>query len=245
MKNLPEEQEFLHSWYLLLIVVLVIFFLFFNNSLIFNLPMIGITLFLFAKNNLRLNLFFKIFSHALFFSMTIFIFSTMNPSADLQKGKVFYFLGKKYYEMSLNQGMSTSLKIFCLSLISMCSASVIDYTKVILYLIVNQGLKLIWGYPILLAINSVLLFKNELERIKINARFRELPFNDRVAVFFPLLVFAIRHSERGAMSLASRGLSDSKTFFSAYETNLRDRLIFTSFLLIYFVLTISLFFSSQ
>lgn len=240
-----EQDEFIHSWFLLIMVTLVVFFLFASKLYYINFTIVAGMTYLFLKNNLSLQSLLKILKHALLFSVTIFLFATLNPSNELKQGEVFIILGKKFYEMSILQGLKTSYKIFLLSFISMCSATTINYTKVILYLIVNKGLKLIWGYPILLAMNSMILLKDELERIKINARFRQLPFLDRIFIFFPLLIFAIRHSERGAMSLLTRGLSDRKTFFNKYDVSLRDQLLFYSFLFVYILLIVFLIFRSR
>ena len=233
-----DQDEYIHSWYLLIIAMLIILLLFVSKLYYLNFFLVAGVTFLFLKNKLPLTSLIKIIKHAFLFSITIFLFATLNPSNELKQGEVFIILGKKFYELSLLQGLKTSYKIFLLSFISMGSASTINYTKVILYLIVNKGLKLIWGYPILLAMNSMILLKDELERIKINARFRQLPFFDRIFIFFPLLVFAIRHSERGAMSLLTRGLSERKTFFNKYDVSLRDQMFFYSFLFVYVLLII-------
>jgi hypothetical protein len=128
------------------------------------------------------------------------------------------------------------IKLFLISFLSISSGTVIDYTKVVLYLIVHKGLKLFWGYPFLLAMNSIVLFKVEFERIRINAKFRNLPWVDQFSVFFPLLVFAIRHSQRGALSLVTRGLSDQKSFYFCYAVSDLDRFRFKIFLLIFLIL---------
>jgi energy-coupling factor transporter transmembrane protein EcfT len=108
-------------------------------------------------------------------------------------------------------------------------------------LIVHKGLKLFWGYPILLALNSIALFKEEYDRIKINARLRDLPFKDQFMLFFPLLVFAIRHSQRGALSLVTRGLNQQKTFYFSYGLSFDDKKRLFLFWLIYFALVIATF----
>jgi hypothetical protein len=84
--------------------------------------------------------------------------------------------------------------------------------------------------------NSIALFKDEFDRIKVNARLRDLPLKDRLSIFFPLLVFAIRHSQRGALSLVTRGLSDQKSFYFSYDISSLDKNIFKVFLLIYLIL---------
>jgi len=51
-----------------------------------------------------------------------------------------------------------------------------------------------------------------MDRLRIIAKQRELDLKDRMAFFFPLLVFAIRHSQRGSLALVTRGLSEKKVF---------------------------------
>jgi energy-coupling factor transporter transmembrane protein EcfT len=101
----------------------------------------------------------------------------------------------------------------------------------------TRKIKTIWGYPLILAINSLQLLKREQERIAFNAKLRGLKWHQCYLVFFPLLVFAIRHSERGAMALVTRGLNPHKLFYNAWLPSKRDRAILIS----YFLLTLTFF----
>jgi energy-coupling factor transporter transmembrane protein EcfT len=135
------------------------------------------------------------------------------------------------------------LRLMLVSFLSMASGVVIDYTKVVLHLIVHKGLRLFWGYPFLLALNSIALFKSEFERIRINSRLRDLPWKDQLSLFFPLLVFAIRHSQRGALALVTRGLSDEKTFYFSYDLSPSDKFLFRLFLVSFvFLIGITIYF---
>ena len=134
------------------------------------------------------------------------------------------------------QAILLGCRLFLLMLASMASGRIINYTKVVLFLVIHKGLKVLWGYPIMIALNSILLFKEEYEKIKLNGKLRGLSFFEKIGMLFPLLVFAIRHSQRGSLSLVTRGLNPSKSFYFSYETSAHDRKIFWGFFLAYLCL---------
>ncbi len=221
-----REQEFFHSWYLLIVTFLSLLFLFINHKYILNLSLFIFCLYLYFKNGLELSSFIRIVRYAFAFSLSIFVLNIL-----YQRGG-----------NSLVKAGETSTHLFLIALLSMSSTAAIDFSKVVLYLIVHMGLRLFWGYPMLLAINSLALLKEEFERIKINARFRNLPLKDKVFIFFPLLVFAIRHSQRGALSLVTRGLSHQKSFYFSYELSFRDKTILLVFCSLYSLIVLFAFF---
>lgn len=231
---MQREREYIHSWYVFLMTAASLIFLLINKNLIFSGVLISVVLFLFLKNGLAVKKLVKVVSYALFFSFTLFLLSVFNPSKDLQNGDVYHFLNMTFFKSSIDKAFMTMMKLFMVSFVSICSSSAIDYTKVILHLIVHKGLKLIWGYPFLLAINSITLLRDEYERIRLNAHLRQLPLRDKVFLFFPLLVFAIRHSQRGALSLVTRGLNDRKTFYFSYDLTWTDKKRFFLFWVVYF-----------
>jgi energy-coupling factor transporter transmembrane protein EcfT len=162
----------------------------------------------------------------------------MYPGKAYRTGEMLEWKFIRVYEIALINGLKTFCKIFILSLVSMASSYAIFYTKVILYLIINKGLKVFWGYPILIALNSIFLFKEEFDRIRLSARFRELGWRDRIFIIFPLLVFAIRHSQRGSLSLVTRGLNPNKNFYFGYQVHPSDRIILLGFYLLYILLVV-------
>jgi energy-coupling factor transporter transmembrane protein EcfT len=135
------------------------------------------------------------------------------------------------------QILEYSLRMFYLFSISMLSFLSVDFDKLFIYLMASDKIKTIWGYPLLLAINSLQLLKEEQERISFNAKLRGLKWHQRYLLLFPLLVFAIRHSERGAMALSTRGLNPNKLYYQVHYPSKRDRAILTS----YFLLTLTFF----
>ncbi len=236
---MQREREYIHSWYVFLITAASLIFLLINKNLIFSSVLIAVVLFLFLKNGLAAKKLVKVVSYALFFSFTLFLLSVFNPAKELQNGDAYHFLNMTFFKSSVDKAFMTMMKLFMVSFVSICSSSAIDYTKVILHLIVHKGLKLIWGYPFLLAINSITLLRDEYERIRLNAHLRQLPLRDKVFLFFPLLVFAIRHSQRGALSLVTRGLNDKKTFYFSYDLTRTDKKRFFLFWVVYFGLVVA------
>jgi energy-coupling factor transporter transmembrane protein EcfT len=236
---MEREREYLHSWYVFIITAFSLLFLLINKNIFFNAGLIAFVLSIYLKNGLALRKMFRILSYAFVFSFGIFLLTVLNPSSADKNGTEYHLAHFVFYKISVDKALLTMMKLFLVSFLSISSASAIDYTKVILHLIVHKGLKLIWGYPFLLALNSITLFKEEYDRIKLNAHLRDLPLKDRLFVFFPLLVFAIRHSQRGALSLVTRGLSDKKTFYFSYDLSISDKKRLFLFFVFYFGLVVA------
>lgn len=235
---MEREREYLHSWYVFIITAFSLLFLLINKNLPVSLILVAGVLFVFIKNGLPPKRLLKVMMYAFFFSFTIFLLTVLNPAEADQKGEFYQFGNLSLYKTSVEKAFGTMMKLFLVSFLSICSSSAISYTKLILHLIVHKGLKLIWGYPFLLAMNSITLLRDEYERIRLNAHMRSLPLKDKIFLFFPLLVFAIRHSQRGALSLVTRGLNDKKTFYFSYDLSHTDRTRFILFWLFYFGLVV-------
>jgi energy-coupling factor transporter transmembrane protein EcfT len=217
MKFLETKKEFIHSWYLLIMSLLGLVFLLASRTLPLNVFMAGFLLFLYSKNGLPNKVLFKLSVFALLFSSMFLFLNLLYPGEKLQVGEQVSIGQFTFYKAALTNGLINFSRLFLLSLVSMCSTYAIIYTKVILYLVIHKGLKVIMGYPLLIALNSILLFKEEFDRIRLSARFRGLGWWDRLFVLFPLLVFAIRHSQRGSLSLVTRGLNPNKNFYFGYD----------------------------
>ncbi len=235
---MTRKVEYLHSWFILSITLYSLLFLLINPSFALNTILLLMVFYFYFKNGLRVRLFLKISFYALFFCLILFFLNCLHPAKALMQGSSYLLFGNTLYSKTVEHALQMSLKLFFVTLLSMSSGVVVNHSKVILYLMVDKRLKLSWGYPILLSINSISLFKDEFERIKINAKIRNLPFLDRLNILFPLLVFAIRHSQRGALSLVTRGLDENKSFYFSYTTSTIDKKRFQIFLILYFVLVV-------
>lgn len=223
MKFLEAKNEYIHSWYLLIMSGFGLVFLLASTTLPLNLLMASFLLFLYKKNGLKNIVMFRLMAYALVFSSMFLFLNLLYPGEKLKIGEQITLGSFTFYKAALMNGLINFARLFMLSLVSMCSTYSIIYTKVILHLIIHKGLKVVMGYPLLIALNSILLFKEEFNRIKLSARFRGLGWWDRIFVLFPLLVFAIRHSQRGSLSLVTRGLNPNKSFYFGYDIVPSDR----------------------
>ncbi len=241
-----KDNEFFHSWYLFIVSGLTLLFLLISSNPALDLFLTSVTLFLFFKNKLSPQSLFKLILYSLSFSFMFFLLNLLYTNEANQTGTIYKFSFLHFYFSFFEGAVDNALKIFSrlfmMTLISMGSTYVINYSKLILYLIVHKGLKVFWGYPILIALNSILLLKEEFDRISMSAKFRGLSFWERIFVFFPLLVFAIRHSQRGSLSLVTRGLSPHKSFYFTYALRERDKVIMLCYFFIYACLVAIMFY---
>ena len=222
--------------------VLSLIFLLINRNIVLDIFLVVVTFSFYFKNGLKIAPFKRLLFYAFFFSFGLFLLNILYPAKELKTGEIYHISQFIIYRSSLEKALASMIRLFFVSFLSMASGAAIDYAKVVLYLIVHKGLKLFWGYPLLLAMNSVALFKVEFERIRINAKLRNLPRRDQLSLFFPLLVFAIRHSQRGALSLVTRGLNHQKTFYFSYDLSNQDRFNLIYFLIFYlFLVGIAIF----
>lgn len=120
-------------------------------------------------------------------------------------------------------------RLFLMFFISYASSLVVDWEKLILFFMSKNKLSKALGYPILIGLNSMTHLKQELEKIEINFKFKGIEQYKKIYMLFPLLVYAIRHSQRGAMALVSRGLNEDKKFYFNYDLNEFDRKILSSY----------------
>ena len=234
MKFLEPKAEFIHSWYLLIISFFGLIFLLASSVLPLNLLMATILLSLYRKNGLSLSTLIKLGTFAFSFALIFLFLNLLYPGEKLQTGDIIVIGQVSFYKAALINGLKNFSRLFLLSLVSMSSTYALAYTKVILYLIIHKGLKVFMGYPLLIALNSILLFKEEFDRIRMSARFRGLGWSERLFTLFPLLVFAIRHSQRGSLSLVTRGLNPNKSFYFGYDLGAQDRKILRYFMLCFF-----------
>ena len=223
VKFLEPKKEYIHSWYLFIMTFFGLIFLLSSSVLPLNLIVAAFLMFLYKKNGLRAHTILKLTAFAFSFSFFFLLLNLLYPNEKLRVGEQLVFQNFTFYKVALESGLRTFGRLFLLSLVSMSSTFAITYTKVILYLIIHKGLKVFMGYPLLIAMNSIVLFKEEFDRIRLSAKFRGLGWWDRLFVLFPLLVFAIRHSQRGSLSLVTRGLNPNKSFYFGYALVPSDR----------------------
>ena len=233
-----SSNEFIHSWCLLLMSLWTLLYLLFSKAINSNIAIVLMILGFYSKNGLSIKDLLKIAIYAFFFSSMFLLLNLLYPAKSLKTGEILVIYSINIYRNALTNGLGNFMRIFMLSLVSMSSTYAIVYSKVILYLMSNRKLKVSLGYPLLIALNSILLFKKEFMRIRLAAKLRGLSRWNQVFILFPLLVFAIRHSQRGALSLITRGLNPNKTLYFKYETTLGDLRWIFAFVLISIIISI-------
>ena len=231
-----KPREFIHSWYVFMMTLLTLIFLLTNKKLMLDLPLVFFMIYVFLKNGLLFSKLKENIFFAFVFSFSFFFIGILYPAKALMTGASYSICYLEIPVVVFRKAFFTMIRLFFISLLSMSSSTIINYTKVILYLISEKGLSVFWGYPLLLALNSISLFKKEFERIRINARLRNLPLKDKFSLFFPMLIFAIRHSQRGAMSLVTRGLNNHRKFYFNYGLSPLDKRWGIIFLTIYLLI---------
>jgi energy-coupling factor transporter transmembrane protein EcfT len=225
-----------HPLYLFTMAAMGLVFILISRNILLSMSIYFLLLSIFFINGLSPKKYFRLVLLALLFSFGFFILAQLYPAETLKDVMIYQWGFLKFYKESLKHGLQQWGKLFLLTSLSMSSGLVIDYTKILMSLMQRGRMPLKLGYPLILAMNSIALLREEMNRIKMISLHRRLPFLMRVFPFFPLLVFAIRHSQRGALALVTRGLSDSKTFYFNYETNRYDRFLLLFFLIVYFSL---------
>jgi hypothetical protein len=234
MQNSSETQ--IHSLYLFVMAALGLLFILISKYVLLSVAIYFFTLTIFFLNGLEPKSYLKILIAATLFSFTYFLLSQIYPAAELKDTLTFRLGWISFYHKSLNHGLLQVVRLGLLTSLSMASGLVVDYTKILMSFMQRKKIPLLLGYPIILALNSIVLLKNELNRIKMISFQRKLPLFTRIFPFFPLLVFAIRHSQRGALALVTRGLSENKTFYFNYQAQKSDRFFLLFFMLVYFTL---------
>jgi energy-coupling factor transporter transmembrane protein EcfT len=114
-----------------------------------------------------------------------------------------------------------AFRIFATALISICSMQVISHEVCLLFLCQKRLVSNRLVYPLLFALSSVSLLKKQFDLIRINSKLRRIKGWVWPHLLFQFIVFAIRFSEKGALSLTTRHLSNEKDFY--YDFSLRPR----------------------
>ncbi len=232
--SINYEVNLKNSWYIFIIAILGIsFFIFIKNLglyLLMSFVLISILFFyqLKIKDALRIFLYSGLF--ALSYGVTLLIF----PAKSIMNGQVFTLFNYEIYKAVWDAAIILTFRVLFVSFFSLTSFLVMDFEKMFVHFMSQKILSVRWGYPILIGMNSINLLKSEFERIKINARMRGLKKREFPRLFFTLLVFAIKHSERGSLSLITRGINEKKLFYFNLVPTVQDKLILVLFIFFYF-----------
>ena len=138
-------------------------------------------------------------------SFSVWLLNVLYPDAHLSAAAV-----------RLN-AQNTALKIWSLTWVALLSSRMTHAHDLVAYALQRGQLSLTIAYASLVGLGSMLLLRAEMRRISLNAKLRGLSGRQRFLQWLPLLVFALRHAQRGAMSLRARGLLQHKSFYYDYQ----------------------------
>lgn len=126
-------------------------------------------------------------------------------------------------EQVLAQANRIGFKIWALTWVALLSAKMVNLRDVITSGLQRRYLSSTIAYATLVGIGAITLLRAESSRISLNAKLRGLSAKQRFLQWLPLLIFAIRHAQRGAMSLRARGLGQNKAFYYNYQATRSQR----------------------
>lgn len=115
--------------------------------------------------------------------------------------------------------VSVFIRLFFVSTLSVSSLAVIHGEVILLYLAQQKKIPVMLVYPLLFSLSSIGLFKQKFELYKLNHRLRETKGWVLPKMLFQFLIFTLRFSESGALSLIARGLSENKLYYYNFSVS--------------------------
>lgn len=115
---------------------------------------------------------------------------------------------------------SIFIRLFFVSTLSVSSLAVIHGEVILLYLAQQKKLPVLLVYPLLFSLSAMGLFKQKFDLYRLNHRLRETKGWVLPKILFQFLVFTLRFSESGALSLIARGLSENKLYY--YDFSIKN-----------------------
>ncbi len=113
------------------------------------------------------------------------------------------------------------LRVTTMTWVALMSGKMLNLRDVVSYALQRGWLSMNIAYALQLGFGSIELMRAEVRRIMLSASLRGLRWNQRFLQWLPILIFALRHATKGAMSLRARGLrvdSAHKTFYYNYQS---------------------------
>lgn len=105
------------------------------------------------------------------------------------------------------------IRLFFISTLSVSSLEVLHGEVILLYLAQKKKFPVMLIYPLLFSLSSINLFKQKFELYRLNHQMRQTKGWVLPKMLFQFLVFTLRFSESGALSLIARGLSENKFYY--------------------------------
>lgn len=142
---------------------------------------------------------------ALGLSVSIWLLNAMFHTPDVSQAE------------AIEKANQIALKVWAMTWVALLSSKMVNVRDVISCLLQRGWLSMQIAYAMMVGIGSIDLMRDETRRISLNAKLRGLTWRQRFLQWIPLLVFALRHAQRGAMSLRARGLNQNKSFYYNYQ----------------------------
>lgn len=231
-----RKKEMVHSLVTFILLVCALLLILISKQYFQIVGIWVVSLFYFNYLKIDMKKMGKYLIFALFFSFTYFLLNLLFPRDYGTSDEFIHLFKMKISVIQLSKAAFITFKIIALSHLSMSSNLIINYTNIILFLVSKNKMQTSSAYPLLVAINSIGLIKEEFYKIQINARQRKFSVYKRINTLFPLMVFAIRHSQRGALSLVTRGLNETRSFYYQYDLDRMDKMILGLCLLAYLMI---------
>lgn len=115
--------------------------------------------------------------------------------------------------------ISIFIRLLFVSTLSVSSLEVICGEVILLYLAQQKKFPVMLIYPLLFSLSSIGLFKQKFELYRLNHQMRQTKGWMLPRILFQFLVFTLRFSESGALSLIARGLSENKFYYYDFSIN--------------------------
>lgn len=116
--------------------------------------------------------------------------------------------------------LSVFVRLFFISTLSVSSLEVLHGEVILLYLAQKKKFPVMFIYPLLFSLSSINLFKQKFELYRLNHQMRQTKGWVLPKMLFQFLVFTLRFSENGALSLIARGLSENKFYY--YDFSIKN-----------------------
>lgn len=108
---------------------------------------------------------------------------------------------------AIHTANQTFIRVSAMTWVALISAQMLNLRDVVNHMLQTRRLNINIAYALQLGLGSIELMRSEVRRIILSARLRGLSWRDKSLLWVPIMVFALRHATRGAMSLRARGLS--------------------------------------
>lgn len=143
---------------------------------------------------------------------------------------------------TLQKANQILLRVTTMTWVALMSGSMVNLRDVVSTALQRGWLSMNVAYALQLGFGAIGLMRAEIKRIMLSAKLRGLTWRERFLQWLPILIFALRHATRGAMSLRARGLAEHearKTFYYNYQSTHKQRWFAWLALLIFLGITVA------